>query len=70
MAIPTKKAPQIEAFLSTLTGVSRPKAILDNTCTWCKQPALDFKDDLSRKEYTINGLCQTCQDKTYGAFEE
>ena len=70
MAVPTKKHPEIEAHLSTLTGVSRPKAILANTCTWCKKAALDFTDDLSRKEYTISGMCQSCQDKTYGAFEE
>ena len=70
MAVPTKKHPAIEAHLSTLTGVSRPKAILANTCTWCKKAALDFTDELSRKEYTISGMCQSCQDKTFGSFEE
>ena len=25
----------------------------------------DFRDDLSRKEYSISGLCQECQDKTF-----
>jgi len=70
MAIPTKKAPQIDAFLSTLTGVSRPKAILANTCTWCKKEALDFTNDLSRKEYTINGMCQSCQDSVYDSLSE
>ena len=70
MAVPTKKHPEIEAHLSTLTGVSRPKAILANTCTWCKKAALDFTDELSRKEYTISGMCQSCQDKAFGALEE
>lgn len=25
----------------------------------------DFKDSLSEKEFTISGLCQKCQDKTF-----
>ncbi len=27
----------------------------------------EFKDKLSRKEYTISGLCQKCQDSVFGA---
>lgn len=26
----------------------------------------DFRDELSRKEYLISGLCQECQDKMFG----
>jgi len=26
----------------------------------------DFRDELSRKEYKISGMCQKCQDKTFG----
>ena len=25
-----------------------------------------FRDDLSRKEYSISGMCQDCQDKVFG----
>ena len=25
-----------------------------------------FKDELSKKEYSISGLCQDCQDKIFG----
>lgn len=25
-----------------------------------------FRDDLSRKEYSISGLCQDCQDEVFG----
>lgn len=37
-------------------------------CPFCKEPIKmeDFKDALSRKEYTISGLCQCCQDKMFG----
>ena len=26
----------------------------------------DFRDNLSRREYNISGLCQDCQDKIFG----
>ncbi len=26
----------------------------------------EFKDDLSRKEFKISGMCQTCQDEVFG----
>ena len=44
------------------------EAIKDNKCpTCCKDiKESDFKDNLSRKEYGISGLCQSCQDKTFG----
>jgi len=38
-------------------------------CPFCKEIVRqkDFKDELSRREYAISGLCQKCQDKTFGA---
>jgi len=39
------------------------------TCPFCKKaihPNKEFKDELSLKEYRISGLCQECQDKTFG----
>jgi len=37
-------------------------------CVFCsseKTKPEDFRDELSRKDYGITGLCQACQDKTY-----
>lgn len=36
-------------------------------CPFCAKEILDedFKDELSRKEYAISGLCQACQDNFY-----
>ncbi len=28
--------------------------------------ATEFRDYLSKKEYTISGLCQKCQDEVFG----
>ena len=38
-------------------------------CPFCKKaihPNTEFRDELSLKEYRISGLCQKCQDKTFG----
>ncbi len=66
MANPTKKAGPIEQLLTKFTGTDRRKSITGNVCTWCKEPAENFRDFLSEKEYTISGFCQSCQDKTFG----
>ena len=37
-------------------------------CTVCNKnihPNNEFKDYLSLKEYTITGMCQTCQDEYF-----
>ena len=66
---PTIKSPSIEDFLTALTGISRVAAVRGGTCTSCKTTKITedtFRDDLSRKEFTISGLCQTCQDDVFG----
>lgn len=39
-----------------------------NLCPLCGNPVKmeDFKDDLSRKEFAISGMCQECQDGIFG----
>lgn len=43
------------------------EAVRANRCTSCNIPIFetDFKDDLSKQEYSISGLCQRCQDKAF-----
>lgn len=36
-------------------------------CVECQVPNLNFRTMLDAKEYTISGLCQTCQDSVFGA---
>lgn len=37
-------------------------------CPFCKKiiKVDEFKDKLSKKEYSISGICQSCQDETFG----
>jgi len=60
---PSFKHPAMESALEKLFG--RTTAIESNVCSYCHLPATTFKDALSKKEYTISGLCQTCQDVTF-----
>ena len=66
----TFKHPQIEQMLSNLTGLSRVGAVSEASCVTCGGEARIFRDDLSRKEYTISAMCQDCQDSVFGAEEE
>ena len=68
MATPTKKSEAIESLIDSTTPnpKGRRGAIEADECTWCGGAATDFRDNLSRKEYTISGMCQACQDKTFG----
>ena len=66
----TLKHPEIEAMLSKLTGVSRVGAVAEASCVSCKGEASSFRDSLSQKEYSISGLCQSCQDNIFGISEE
>ena len=64
MAIPSKKSPGIERALENLFG--RTTAIVQDKCVTCDKGATEFDDDLSRKEYTISGMCQECQNSVFG----
>lgn len=64
MAVPSQKAPELEIFLQR--NFNRTTSIQSNTCVSCNGDASTFKDQLSKKEYTISGLCQKCQDDIFG----
>jgi len=67
MAIPSEKSHEMEAFIDNmLRSLGRTESIKNNQCVWCQKPAVTFKDELSKKEYTISGMCQDCQDRTFG----
>ena len=62
---PTPKAPAIDEFITAVLGVSRREVINRNKCVACRYPDLYFRDEVSKKEYRICGLCQRCQDRIY-----
>ena len=70
---PSQKAPSIDAMLTSVFGVDRVKTISGGTCVSCDAESIiasSFDDDLSRKEYSISGMCQSCQDDVFGVSDE
>ena len=63
------KTAEMENFLDDMTkelvGRGRKGAMDKQLCVIFGSDANHFTDDLSRKEYGISGMCQTCQDKTF-----
>ena len=68
MAEPTQKSEQVENMLLAL-GIDRRPAIRDGICAKCGNAARRFKDEKSKREYTISGYCQRCQDPVFGKDE-
>jgi hypothetical protein len=64
------KSPEIQKFLDVLSmkyfGHSRSEAKEQGICVVCGKPATQFKDELNKREWSISGFCQECQDKTFG----
>lgn len=62
------KSPAMAATLEQLFG--RTTALKTGVCLkapiGCGQPVGPFRDELSRKEHAISGLCQACQDSIFG----
>ena len=70
---PSQKAPSIDAMLTSVFGVDRVKTISGGTCVSCDAEdiiASSFDDDLSRKEYSISGMCQSCQNDIFGEDDD
>ena len=59
-----------EEMALKLFGRSRTLALAGNQCVKCGELAVEFNDELSRKEYGISGLCQCCQDSVFGVEED
>jgi hypothetical protein len=70
MGKPTDKSASVSGALDSVSeelfGTSRTEAITKDTCLFCKGDASEFRNDLSRREFNISGICQVCQDEVFG----
>ena len=69
---PTRKSYKLNQTLSSVFGFDREDSIRNNQCVpppiGCGRtidPDTEFKDEISRKEFCITGMCQKCQDKVF-----
>lgn len=66
MTEPTKKGYIVDKQITQLTGIDRQAYVRAGSCPFCQRTCTDFRDDESRKEHRISGLCQECQDSIFG----
>ena len=62
---PTKKPLRIEQMLQNVFQVNRHEVLAQRRCVFCGSPGLNFKDEVSKEEYRITGVCQKCQDQAF-----
>ena len=53
----------------SMFGRSRQLAIAAGQCVKCGTYDLNFRDDVSQKEFLLSGFCQTCQDEIFGILD-
>lgn len=70
MAKPAWKTPEMNKALEHLFNYPRIVSIQNDTCSNCGEPAVEFTDELSRREFAISGMCQKCQDNFFNQEEE
>lgn len=63
----TEKNKNIDQALKDIFNIDRKVVIENKKCALnCDEPDFNFKDNLSKKEYSISGICQKCQNKIFG----
>ena len=67
---PSTKSPAMEAALTAVLGRHRRETIKNNVCASCGKPATEFRDEISRREFSISSLCQNCQNSVFDTEEE
>ncbi len=60
----------ITDLLSRIAGKDYHETKATKRCMTCSKPNMNFTDPLSIKEYAISGMCQDCQDKVFGGFDD
>ena len=47
-------------------------AVTKGICPLCGKKVIvdEFRDDISKREFKISGMCQSCQDKVFNPKEE
>jgi len=68
---PTRKSKEVRELQSDIMGVPDiTENIRKDICASCKQPALQFKDAISEREFAISGFCQKCQDSIFTYMDD
>lgn len=53
------------SILRALGRTKELERIEKGLCPTCGGSIGEFRDELSKREYSISGMCQTCQDRVF-----
>ena len=69
MAKSSNKSKEMSGALNEISdlifGRTRTESISGDVCVTCGGKADTFRNDISKKEYSIGGMCQGCQDSVF-----
>jgi len=65
----SKKSEEMKGTIENLFPGTRD-AIATLHCPICRDKIGHFKDQLSRREYEVSGLCQSCQSSIFSGEED
>lgn len=60
----------LDFLAAGLYGRPASQCIQEDVCVKCGQPAVEFADEVSKREFAISGLCQACQDVVFAEDED
>jgi len=70
MAKSSNKSKEMSGALNEISdlifGRTRTESISGDVCVTFGGKADTFRNDISKKEYSIGGMCQSCQDSIFG----
>ena len=61
---------ETKAILKALGYESEIEAVEHGFCPLCKEAVGKLTDQLSKDEYEISGMCQTCQERVFDGNEK
>lgn len=72
--IPIQRSPEMQRAFDQISkalgGETVANAQAEARCHHCKKRITEFRTDVSRREYQISGLCQSCQDIAFAPPED
>jgi len=65
---PAPKSKEISQFFDDT--LDRTEKIKSSVCVTCNGTIVKFRNEISKKEYTLSGMCQVCQDDFFESNQE
>ena len=63
------KTPAMRNFIESVFPGTKA-AIASRHCPCCGNPITNLRDELSRREFRISGMCQSCQNSVFGDYND